>query len=189
MVSWDVTPEDIRPLSELADSLGEQVSGLDDSISALSYDNLVRRECCGCSMTPCSVDCICLTDDTIYFIEYKRETDKAEGEIHRGYECKCRETLLIYDRFVRHDPDRRRVLVIVTQDVRDRIAGSISTRSSLGFIPGPLVRYQKKDRRKQPLFYDEIVLKTAGRFVGYANSNMAGSTYGALVDEYVGAAP
>ena len=110
MVSWIVSPEDIRPLSELADSLGDDVSRLDDAISALSYDCVVRRECNGCTMTPCSVDCVCLTDDTTYFIEYKREVDKAMDEIHRGYECKCRETLLIYDRFIRHDPERRRVL-------------------------------------------------------------------------------
>lgn len=188
MASWDVTPEDIRPLSELADSLGRQVSRLDDSISALSYDRLVQRECKGCDTTPCSVDCICLTEDTTYFIEYKRESDRAEAEIHRGYECKCRETLLVYDRFVRHDPERRRVLVIVTQDVRDQIAGSVSTRSSSGFMPAPLIRYQKKDRRDQSLFYDEIVLKTAGKFVGYANANMSGSTREVLVEEYIGTA-
>ena len=188
MVSWNVTPEDIRPLSELADSLGDDVSRLDDAISALSYDCVVRRECNGCSMTPCSVDCVCLTDDTTYFIEYKREVDKAMDEIHRGYECKCRETLLIYDRFIRHDPERRRVLVIVTQDVRDVIAQNSTARSSIGYMPGPLIRYQKKDGAKQPLFYDEIVLKTAGKFVSYANANMVGSTRDSLMDAYLGTA-
>ena len=52
----------------------------------------------------------------------------------------------------------------------------------------PLIRYQKKDRTKQPLFYDEIVLKTAGKFVSYANANMVGSTRDSLMDAYVGAA-
>lgn len=185
MVSWKVISEDICPLSKLADSLGDEVSRLNGSIFALSYDGLVKRECNGRDTTPCSVDCVCLTDDTTYFIEYKRESDKKIDEIHQGYECKCRETLLIYDRFIRHDPERKRVLVIVTQDVRDTIAQGSTARSSSGFIPEPLKRYQKKDRKKQPLFYDEIVLRTTGKFVSYANKNMTSSTCDNLLKAYM----
>lgn len=188
MVSWKVISEDICPLSKLADSLGDEVSRLNGSIFALSYDSLVKRECNGRDTTPCSVDCVCLTEDTTYFIEYKRESDKKIDEIHRGYECKCRETLLVYERFVRHDPERKRVLVIVIQDARDAIAQGSTARSSIAFMPEPLKRYQKKDRNKQPLFYDEIVLRTTGKFVSYANANMTGSTCDILLEAYVGAA-
>ena len=74
------------------------------------------------------------------------------------------------------------------QDARDAIAQGSTARSSIAFMPEPLKRYQKKDRNKQPLFYDEIVLRTTGKFVSYANANMTGSTCDTLLEAYVGAA-
>ena len=185
MVSWEVSEGDIKPLHVLADSLGPQVSRLDDSIFALSFDSIVQEQCRGSNEIPCSVDCVCITSGVLFFIEYKRESKKAMDEIQKGYECKCRESLLLFDRFISHDADSKRVLVIVTQDPRGIIADNELSRASAGFMPKGLVRYQKKDKNGQALFYDEIRIWSAGKFVSYANRNLIESTHDSLSERLV----
>lgn len=61
----------MKPVKLLSDDLHDNLSGLDERIVGIDYDQVVARVCRGRGFTPCSVDCICISGKTTYFIEFK----------------------------------------------------------------------------------------------------------------------
>lgn len=177
MKPWPVEADLLRPLPDLSDGILED-GELDPRIVGLDYDALVADRCSGKGFTPCSVDCICMSGRTTYFIEFKTEGGGVRGsEIESQYGCKAVESLMHFDRFVKRTPTERRVLLIVTADPRTAYMTAVETRSAEKGIPDSLRRYDGKlDREGSALFYDGIRMVSAREFVSFANNHLTGST-------------
>lgn len=168
----------MKPVKLLSDDLHDDFSELDEGIVGIDYDHVVARACKGRGFTPCSVDCICISGKTTYFIEFKSlGTEHKLKEIIEQLPCKAMESLYFFNGFVKRNPTEKKVLWVVSQDVRDDITAALSANAMSVPISSCLKRYNgKKDAANNTLYYDEVRVLGVKEFTKKAGDKLKGST-------------
>ena len=175
---WSLEPGDVKPVKLLSDDLRDALSDMDEEIVGIDYDRVVSRACRGRGFMPCSVDCICISGKTTYYIEFKPlGTEDKLKEIIEQLPCKAMESLYFFDGFVKRNPTERKVLWVVSQDIHDGIAAALSTNARNVIVPECLTRYNgKKDAANNTLYYDEVRVLGVREFTKRAGNKLRGST-------------
>ena len=168
----------MKPVKLLSDDLHDDFSELDEGIVGIDYDHVVARACKGRGFTPCSVDCICISGKTTYFIEFKSlGTEHKLKEIIEQLPCKAMESLYFFNGFVKRNPTEKKVLWVVSQDVRDDITAAVCANALSVPFSCCLKRYNgKKDAANNTLYYDEVRVLGVKEFTKKAGDKLKGST-------------
>ena len=168
----------MKPVKLLSDDLHDDFSELDEGIVGIDYDHVVARACKGRGFRPCSVDCICISGKTTYFIEFKSlGTEHKLKEIIEQLPCKAMESLYFFNGFVKRNQKEKKVLWVVSQDVRDDITAALSANAMSVPISSCLKRYNgKKDAANNTLYYDEVRVLGVKEFTKKAGDKLKGST-------------
>lgn len=187
-IPWiDEINRHLKTAPEMADSMRDEISDTSD-IRGWSMDGIVRDMFKG-HMTPSSVDSIFMDKKgSMVFLEFKSmgaaEEDDSETEPKAEYkedvleqiklrlQLKAAETAHIHSQYLCHlDPfiGRKTKFVLVTDNPRLNMTGSVGRRVKKSNATGFLEKYETKGPDGHPLFYSRVTTVYVKEFSEYAH--------------------